>query len=515
MKPAANSGDVRILSRAAQPLAFLVPFAIYLASISPEPSKWDTAEMQTVPYILGIAHPTGFPVYVLCGWLWSHVLAIGTVAFRLNLLSAAAVAGACWLLYRTARELECSPFAALCGALVFAFGRAAWWNAQRADVHSLALFFGALTIWALVRWHAAGGRRLLALAALGLGLGLAVHPVVLWLVPGFVLLVVLDYERHRVEPRTPALCVAIVLLCLCSYAYLPLRSLYVGAHHLDPIAALPGVDSFLFDYLHPASRAGFLREVTGSDFAAGRSAAAAFQWTAYGSYALRWLAMIAHQCGPLALALAFAGIAGLALRDAELCLVLAVLGLGALPFSYAFAIESEPDRYRLLSMWFVGLMVAAAPQALRPSRWAEFWKPAALALAALAAFGSFSFNTERLRERTAGGRRAFIRDVAAVVPPGSALVTVWSDATTLGYAAYVDGTLPERIIVSAHPEEVADWPPETARSRPIYLLSPLPVELEAGQAARVIPGVPDRFLYRYIPPAAPRVSGRGAEGRPR
>jgi hypothetical protein len=491
---------MRTLARAAQPLAFLVPFAFYAASLSAEPSRWDTAEMQTVPYILGIAHPTGFPLYVLIGWLWSHALPFGSVALRLNLLSAVALAGACWLLYRTARALECSPLAALCGALVFAFGGAAWWNAQRADVHSLAVLFGALTIYALVRWHREGGRRLLALGAAGIGLGLAVHPVALWLVPGFVLLVVLDYERHRVSAWTLALCAALVALCLCAYAYLPLRSLYVVAHHLDPIAALPGVDSFLFDYLHPASAQGFLREVTGSDFGAGGSAAAAaLQWWMYGSYALRWLALVPHQCGVLALPLAGAGIVALARRDMELALVLAVLGLGALPFSYAFTIESEPDRYRLLSMWFVGLASAAAPQALERLRFAEIWREAALVLVACAALGALWLNADRLRERTGPGRRPFIRDVAAAVPPGSALVAVWSDATTLGYAAYVDGSLPGRIIVSAHPEEVADWPRETARSRPIYLLSFQAVSVERGRVRRILPGVPDRFLYRYLP----------------
>jgi hypothetical protein len=479
----------------------LVPFGFYLASISPEPARWDTAEMQTVPYILGIAHPTGFPLYVLTGWLWSHALPIGTVAFRMNLFSAVALAASCWLLYRTARAVECSPLAALCGALLFAFGRAAWWNAQRADVHSLAVLCGALTIYALVRWHREGGLPLLGLAAAGIGLGLAVHPVALWLVPGFIALVIFDYRRHEVDARMLALCAAGVALCLCSYAYLPLRSQYVSAHQIDPVAALPGAGSFLYDYLHPASAAGFLREVTGSDFGAGTSAlAAAFQWWEYGWYALRWFAMVPHQCGVLALPLALAGFAGLARRDWELAAALALLGLGALPFSYAFTIESEPDRYRLLSMWLVGLLVAAAPQALGNLRFARIYREGALVFAAAAALGALSLNADSLRERTSPERRPFIRDVAAAVPPGSAVVAVWSDATTLGYAAYVDGSFAGRIVVSAHPEEVADWPPATARSRPIYLMSTQPVSLEKSTLLRVLPGVPDRFLYRYLPP---------------
>ena len=33
---------------------------------------WDTGEFQTVLPILGTAHPTGYPTYVLLGWARQH-----------------------------------------------------------------------------------------------------------------------------------------------------------------------------------------------------------------------------------------------------------------------------------------------------------------------------------------------------------------------------------------------------------------------------------------------------------
>ena len=63
-----------ILGRVARVLcglaAFAVPAVAYVASVSHEPGSWDTAELQGVPYILGISHPTGFPFYVLLGFAW-------------------------------------------------------------------------------------------------------------------------------------------------------------------------------------------------------------------------------------------------------------------------------------------------------------------------------------------------------------------------------------------------------------------------------------------------------------
>ena len=36
----------------------------------------------------GFAHPTGYPLYLMLGWLWTHLVPIRDPAFRMNLFSA-------------------------------------------------------------------------------------------------------------------------------------------------------------------------------------------------------------------------------------------------------------------------------------------------------------------------------------------------------------------------------------------------------------------------------------------
>src|SRR5512141_1535941 len=64
-----------------------VSFVAYLRTLLPGIAFGDWGEMQTVPHILGVAHPTGYPTYVLIAWL-AELVPIGSVAFRANLLSA-------------------------------------------------------------------------------------------------------------------------------------------------------------------------------------------------------------------------------------------------------------------------------------------------------------------------------------------------------------------------------------------------------------------------------------------
>src|SRR5918996_876594 len=49
-------------------------FAAARLAMMPGLGYWDTAELQTVAPLLGTAHPTGFPTYVLLGWLVNAVL---------------------------------------------------------------------------------------------------------------------------------------------------------------------------------------------------------------------------------------------------------------------------------------------------------------------------------------------------------------------------------------------------------------------------------------------------------
>ena len=72
----------------------VVAFALARLALLPGVTFWDTGEFQTVGPVLGTAHPTGFPTYVLLGWLASVLLQpFGDAAFRMNLLSAICLGG--------------------------------------------------------------------------------------------------------------------------------------------------------------------------------------------------------------------------------------------------------------------------------------------------------------------------------------------------------------------------------------------------------------------------------------
>ncbi|MCK5596783.1 MAG: DUF2723 domain-containing protein, partial [Candidatus Eisenbacteria sp.] len=78
---------------AAAIVAFLVPLVIYICTLARAVTFVDSGELSAVAATLGIAHPPGYPLFTLLGRLLS-LIPVGTIPFRVGLVSALSAAGA-------------------------------------------------------------------------------------------------------------------------------------------------------------------------------------------------------------------------------------------------------------------------------------------------------------------------------------------------------------------------------------------------------------------------------------
>ena len=150
----------RIVALAA-PLA-VAAFVIANAwsGLMPGVGFWDTGEFQTVLPIMGTAHPTGYPTYVLLGFIGNILLTpLGEPAFRITVLSLLAVATAAGATVVIVRRLTASTVIGIATGIGLALTPVVWLNATRADPHPIHLAFVALLLLALLAWEQ--GRRAL------------------------------------------------------------------------------------------------------------------------------------------------------------------------------------------------------------------------------------------------------------------------------------------------------------------------------------------------------------------
>ncbi|MBC7224841.1 MAG: DUF2723 domain-containing protein, partial [Anaerolineae bacterium] len=213
--------------------------ALYVRTLAPTVLAADGGEFQFAAYLAGIAHPTGYPLYLMLGWAWSHVLPIGDPAYRMNLFSAlwaALAVGALYLLARYAlhqlRILSISPLlsrpVAALAAVTFGVSRIFWSQAVAAEVYSLHAFWTAAILLLALAWGAAAGQARARLAtglALAVGLALTHHGTTVLLLPGLAAFCWLQGASPRGLSRWR---VAQLLACLVLpqllYLYIPLRA---------------------------------------------------------------------------------------------------------------------------------------------------------------------------------------------------------------------------------------------------------------------------------------------------
>lgn len=236
--------------------------ALYVATLAPSVATVfdDSLEFQVVLPSLGIAHPTGYPLYTILGWAFSHI-PLQDLAYRINLFSALAGAATVGVLFLVARQLGSSRLAAATVSAVFALSSTWWSQATIAEVYTLNGLFVALILYLTLSLDtprratqpsaAVPHSALLALAFL-FGLALTHHRTTLLLAPAVAVYVIWTDPGLLRRPRDLALMAGAFLLPLLLYLYLPLRG--------QAITSLDGTYTNTWQ--------GFVRHVLASDYGA-------------------------------------------------------------------------------------------------------------------------------------------------------------------------------------------------------------------------------------------------------
>ncbi|MEO6991795.1 MAG: DUF2723 domain-containing protein [Candidatus Baltobacteraceae bacterium] len=464
---------VRGARPAAALIVGLVSAAVFVLSVQHDVGFWDTGEMQTIPYILGIGHPTGYPTFILAGWLFAHAFAVGPVFWRINLMCALAYAGAatllCDFIWHETRRLV----VAVGIALAYAFGALTWDHAVHADVFALTVLSAALALRLVQAWIASGNARYLTAAAFVLGLSLGTHLTIVWTIPGIAV-----YALARRQPwsvgRT-AQCLAGFALGALVYIYLPLASAANFAARKDPLLALgvpPGRQ--FWDYAHPATWSNFVWLVGGGQVDTSSHLVAMLHPQTYVSGRLVDVLRLLVEGYPLWLvALAVVGFAAaLRARGGWYAFGLALAAVGPLPFSISFTPETEPGRYWLVPCWILAALAGIGAGRLF-EHLERFNRPApvaaAVALAALIAAENVAGASRYARAYDHPGL-TYIADVDRFIADGAIVVAPWVLATPLGYAAYVSHAFGNRILDVGTPDGEARYLAVWLKARRAYVV---------------------------------------------
>ncbi|MBN1902256.1 DUF2723 domain-containing protein [Candidatus Sumerlaeota bacterium] len=212
----------------------IASLAIYLKTTAPTIYWGDGIELSTVCATGGIAHPTGYPLFTIVGYILCRFFpenpalgtnflcalfgALASGFFFLALKSVLKMAPSSWFLYPHYRDVA----AAAC-ALTLAFSRTFWFHATITEVYSLHLLFVTVLLWIFFEYIQKGGtNRLLVFFGLW-GLGFSNHMLTLTLSP-LAAVILWKSFRDRIHWKIYPTLIALFLSGLLFYLYLPLRA---------------------------------------------------------------------------------------------------------------------------------------------------------------------------------------------------------------------------------------------------------------------------------------------------
>jgi hypothetical protein len=211
-------------------------FVLYAACVAPTVTYGgDCGELIAASWRLGIAHPTGYALYLLTARCFALLLPFGEVAWRYNLFSAFCGAASIGLVAATVSRLtrkstveidRNSAFAAVGGALLLGALFYFWSQCVLAEVYAFAALLFAALFFCAVSWRSTSDWRWLYSLALVFGLALNAHLSCVYLAPGLFLFAIWG-ARERFSGSTAKQMVRLALFFVAGYSialYLPLRS---------------------------------------------------------------------------------------------------------------------------------------------------------------------------------------------------------------------------------------------------------------------------------------------------
>jgi Protein O-mannosyl-transferase TMEM260-like len=247
-------------------------FIIYLYTLAPSVQQIDSGELATVQATLGIAHPTGYPLFTIIGYIFSLIPLPFTKIFQLNILAALFCSTGISVFVYTAKLLldnldafstskaktekqkkvkkksrkddkkkneqgtslsEITKYiAAIAGGLILAFSETYWLQSTSVEVYSLHILLMNIIILFLVKAFLyvekedkASDLKLWLTFSLFLALGFTNHMTTLLIIPGVAYLFFLKYKLSKTGFKKIFLMLAVFFpILILLYAYLPLRA---------------------------------------------------------------------------------------------------------------------------------------------------------------------------------------------------------------------------------------------------------------------------------------------------
>lgn len=432
--------------------AFSFMFFVYLSTMLSGQGFHDVGELQTVIPTLSIAHPTGFPTYILLGKMLTTFMPF-EMAFSVNLLSVVYSLLTLVLLFILLRNITGAIAAPILGVATLGFVFPFWNYAGMADTHGLSRLFLALLIYIFYRFSKSGKSSTFILFCFILGLSLGNHLLVIFALPGFGLWMVLLLLKRRIRISVVTLLAGIVAfaLSLAPYLLLPLRA----------------EQTFVVDY-DISTTEGFLRHVLGRDFQGMMLSGGVDQIIANLGRAVYTMAV---DFGVIAFTLGVAGVIIALWKYPIPASAFVVIFFGFIFFSANYPTSDQSRYYLSFYLIFSIFITLYIEQIFSIARAVK--KPiyfVFLAAAFLVPYSLYLQNYQKADKSADDYAAEYSGNIMDNLPSDAVVLSWWHYSTPLWYRQKVLGERPDILIINTNPWAWHEHAEKYLPDRPVYAI---------------------------------------------
>lgn len=216
----------------------------------------DSGDIILASWFAGVAHPPGYPLNTMLGWVFTHLPFSASIAFKANLMAAFFQAGTAAFIFLISQILTKRTLLSIVAAFIFAFNPLFWLYAHIIEVFQLNLFLVSISVYFLFRWGARvknlkgkGVTKNLLLSIFFLGLAVFHHQTSLLLTPAY-FYYIFATNKKIFNLKSILLLGAVFLLGFLPYIFIP-----IAAQRATPV-----------NWGDPSNLPNFLRLITRADY---------------------------------------------------------------------------------------------------------------------------------------------------------------------------------------------------------------------------------------------------------
>lgn len=206
-------------------LIFVFISLVYIHNLSKGVYGGDTGDFIAASIVMGVAHPPGYPLFTLLGFLLTRIN-IFTPAFMVGLVAAFSSSFSVLIFYLISLKLSKSKLISSISSLILAFNLLFWFYGEIAEVFSLNVLFSLVLIFLAILFSEKNKNKLFFLLSFAAGLSLTNHHTVILIFPAIFIITFSGFIKLAKKPKNLLFFLLSFILGFSVYFYVPVASFF-------------------------------------------------------------------------------------------------------------------------------------------------------------------------------------------------------------------------------------------------------------------------------------------------